>query len=165
MPNSSSSRPTNVIPSSNLRQPNAGSTSSQQSSALAARITAKRDELENLKQLRDLSAILAKQMGVLEEKLATLKDGTEAVACVLANWDHVLRAITMASGGFAIPALVEYPRYVSKLTGRLVAKIPRPTSVAGDGEPAIQELPITLVRIPAKAGNLNDHVQINGNEQ
>lgn len=36
-------------------------------------------------------------MGVLEEKLATLRDGTEAVACVLANWDNVLRAISMAS--------------------------------------------------------------------
>lgn len=54
-------------------------------------------ELENLKELRDLSGTLAKQMSVLEEKLATLKDGTEAVACVLANWEHVLRAINMAS--------------------------------------------------------------------
>ncbi len=36
-------------------------------------------------------------MGVLEEKLATLRDGTDAVACVLANWDNVLRAISMAS--------------------------------------------------------------------
>lgn len=36
-------------------------------------------------------------MALLEEKLAALSDGTEAVACVLANWDDVLRAISMAS--------------------------------------------------------------------
>lgn len=40
---------------------------------------------------------MATQMSMLEEKLATLRDGTEAVACVLANWDHVFRAINMAS--------------------------------------------------------------------
>lgn len=55
-------------------------------------------ELENLKQLRDLSAGLAGQMQQLEEKLATLSNGTEAVAAVLGNWHNVLRAIHMASG-------------------------------------------------------------------
>jgi DASH complex subunit DAD2 len=44
---------------------------------LAARIAAKRSELENLKQLKELSEALAAQMGALEEKLATLRDGTE----------------------------------------------------------------------------------------
>jgi DASH complex subunit DAD2 len=76
---------------------NAGN--STQSSALQARINEKRTELENLRQLRDLSAGLAGQMQQLEEKLATLSDGTEAVAVVMGNWSHVLRAITMASGG------------------------------------------------------------------
>jgi DASH complex subunit DAD2 len=88
-------RPTTVFPTT--RQPSSNSTTSQQASALASRIAAKRRELENLKQLRDLSGTLAGQMGVLEEKLTTLRDGTEAVACVLANWDNVLRAINMAS--------------------------------------------------------------------
>ena len=44
---------------------------------LAARINEKRAELENLKQLRDLSAGLATQMQTLEEKLLMLSDGTE----------------------------------------------------------------------------------------
>ncbi len=48
-----------------------------QSPILAARVAEKRQELENLKELRDLSAGLAGQMSVLEEKLATLSDGTE----------------------------------------------------------------------------------------
>lgn len=103
---------------SSLRQPSISSQNAQHSSALAARIAAKKSELENLRQLRDLSGSLAKQMGALEEKLATLRDGTEgthlfqvdgfgeggcllcspiAVACVLSNWDNVLRAISMAS--------------------------------------------------------------------
>lgn len=91
----------------------------QQSSVLAARIASKKAELDDLRELRDLSGVLAAQMQALEEKLSTLKDGTEgknsirchsyahsltciltrftAVACVLANWDNVLRAISMAS--------------------------------------------------------------------
>ena len=97
-------RPTTVFPNSttSARQPNSIGSNHQQSNALSARIAAKRSELENLKQLRDLSGALATQMGVLEEKLATLRDGTEAVACVLANWDHVLRAISMASSECAV---------------------------------------------------------------
>ena len=90
--------PNSTIASS-LRQPSLGSSNaqSQQSSVLQARIASKRQELENLKQLRDLSGALANQIGALEAKLVTLRDGTEAVACVLANWDNVLRAISMAS--------------------------------------------------------------------
>ncbi|EDN91594.1 hypothetical protein SS1G_00997 [Sclerotinia sclerotiorum 1980 UF-70] len=71
--------------------------SSSQSPILQARINEKRAELENLKQLRDLSAGLAGQMQMLEEKLSTLSDGTEAVATVLGNWHNVLQAISMAS--------------------------------------------------------------------
>ena len=61
-------RPTAVFPSgsstgSSLRQPSIGSQNVQQSSALAARIAAKRSELENLKQLKELSGALAAQMG------------------------------------------------------------------------------------------------------
>lgn len=78
-------RPPAVLPSgattgSSLRQPSVGSQNAQQSSALAARIAAKRSELENLKQLKELSGALATQMGALEEKLATLRDGTEGLA-------------------------------------------------------------------------------------
>lgn len=50
------------------------------SSILHARITEKKLELENLRQLRDLSAALAEQMQTLEEKLATLSDGTEGIS-------------------------------------------------------------------------------------
>ena len=46
---------------------------------LVARINEKRAELENLKQLRDLSAGLATQMQALQEKLSTLSDGTEGL--------------------------------------------------------------------------------------
>jgi DASH complex subunit DAD2 len=72
--------PSGATTSSSLRQPGVGSQNAQQSSALAARIAAKRSELENLKQLKELSGALAAQMGALEEKLATLRDGTEGWA-------------------------------------------------------------------------------------
>ncbi|KAJ5131707.1 DASH complex subunit DAD2 [Penicillium atrosanguineum] len=116
-----SSRPT-MLPGAGLRQP------SQPSSALAMRIAAKKAELENLRQLRDLSGTLAMQMQALESKIATLKDGTEAVACVLANWDNVLRAISLAS---------------NKASGL-------PDFTGPETEESPSRLPATLVRIPAE---------------
>ncbi|KAF8858899.1 hypothetical protein BDZ45DRAFT_673647 [Acephala macrosclerotiorum] len=121
---------------SHLRQASTSgnSTSNGQSPILLARINEKKAELENLKQLRDLSAGLAGQMQMLEEKLSTLSDGTEAVATVLGNWHNVLRAISMAS-----------------------MKIPKPKET-DDGESEKGEkksdtelpLPQTLVRIPTE---------------
>ncbi|PSK33550.1 hypothetical protein B9Z65_7437 [Elsinoe australis] len=110
---------------SHMRQPSMSASS--QSSALQQRIVEKKAELENLKQLRDLSAGLAGQMEQLEEKLSTLSNGTEAVAAVLSNWHNVLRAISLAS-----------------------AKIPKPKD---DADPEAAEepaLPQTLVRIPVQ---------------
>jgi DASH complex subunit DAD2 len=51
--------------------------SAGQSPMLMARIAEKKVELENLKQLRDLSGGLAAQMQALEERLSTLSNGTE----------------------------------------------------------------------------------------
>ncbi|KAE8445656.1 hypothetical protein EG329_012953 [Mollisiaceae sp. DMI_Dod_QoI] len=127
-----SSRP---LPS-HLRQASTSGTSSAngQSPILLARINEKKAELENLKQLRDLSAGLAGQMQMLEEKLSTLSDGTEAVATVLGNWHNVLRAISMAS-----------------------MKIPKPketedgeTKEVGTKSETEMPLPQTLVRIPTE---------------
>lgn len=67
---------------------------------LQARIAAKRAELDNLRQLRDLSGNLASQLAGLEAKLSTLRDGAQSVALVLANWQNVLRAINMAASTF-----------------------------------------------------------------
>ena len=91
--------PSHIRPSSGLAlSGNASTSSNTQSSLLASRIAEKKTELANLRQLRDLSAGLAGQMQQLEERLATLGTGTEAVAAVLGNWNQVLRAISMASG-------------------------------------------------------------------
>jgi len=87
--------PSHIRPSSGLASHNPSA--STQSSILQARINEKKVELDNLRQLRDLSAGLAGQMQQLEEKLSTLSNGTEAVAAVLGNWNNVLRAIHMAS--------------------------------------------------------------------
>ncbi|RYP06481.1 hypothetical protein DL764_003132 [Monosporascus ibericus] len=76
---------------------NINAQSSGQSAALMARVNEKKAELENLKDLRDLSAAVADQMEALEQKLATLSDGTEAIAAVVGNWHNVLQAINMAS--------------------------------------------------------------------
>ncbi|SLM34090.1 dash complex subunit dad2 [Lasallia pustulata] len=120
--------------SSNLRHPSLGGNTGQ-SPILVARINEKRAELENLKQLRDLSAGLAEQMQTLEEKLATLADGTEAVATVLSNWHNVLRAINMASLHIPKPK-------ASNGTAMEEGDMQQP-------EPDVP-LPQTLVRIPTQ---------------
>ncbi|EIT79068.1 DASH complex subunit Dad2-domain-containing protein [Aspergillus flavus] len=134
------SRPTSMLPSvsstgSSFRQPSTHHAAPQQQlSALAARIASKKAELDNLKQLREMSGALAMQMQVLEEKIGTLKDGTEAVACVLANWDNVLRSISMASTE--------------------AVNVQRPTvqnpNTLSEGDKSVDTpMPATLVRIPA----------------
>ncbi|KAF2085992.1 DASH complex subunit Dad2 [Saccharata proteae CBS 121410] len=101
------------------------------SPVLLARINEKRAELANLKELQALSAGLADQMQTLEDKLATLSDGTEAVAAVLSNWHNVLRAINMAS-----------------------TKIPKPKEETDEGAEEEVPLPQTLVRIPTQQAAL-----------
>ncbi|KAF8421945.1 DASH complex subunit Dad2-domain-containing protein [Tirmania nivea] len=129
----------------NLRTSSFGMFSSQQhhSPALAQRISEKKQELENLIQLRDLSAALAQQMEMLEEKLGTLADGTEAVAHILANWQNVLRAISMASTP------------LSRLQNPAADKDPftsqqEPPPETTEEQQAKIPMPITLVRIPTQ---------------
>ena len=75
-------RATSMFPGSSaapsFRQPS--SHNAQQSSALTARIASKKSELDSLKQLRDMSSALAAHMQALENKLGTLKDGTEGLS-------------------------------------------------------------------------------------
>lgn len=63
--------------SSHVRAQSTSAAGSAQSPALLARIEEKKAELQNLKELRDLSAAVASQMEALEQKLSTLSDGTE----------------------------------------------------------------------------------------
>ena len=74
--------------SSTLRHASLGGlqTSSGQSPVLLARISEKKQELENLKQLRDLSGGLTAQMQALEEKLSTLSNGTEGTYPIDVIW-------------------------------------------------------------------------------
>lgn len=63
-----------------MRAPSNSTSSAAQSPALVARIEEKKAELENLKELRDLSAAVATQMEALEHNLSILSDGTEGKA-------------------------------------------------------------------------------------
>ncbi|GFF75828.1 hypothetical protein IFM61392_09243 [Aspergillus lentulus] len=137
----SSSHPTSAVlastsTSSSIRQQsNHNAISHQQSLALSSRIVSKKAELENLMRLRDLSGVMAMQMQVLETKIGTLKDGTEAVACVLANWDNVIRAISMASTKAAVS----------------ISTKDQTSNVETDHNLMVERrLPATLVRIPVE---------------
>lgn len=151
------------------------STSNTQSqNHLLSRIASKRAELENLRQLRDLSAELAAQLAALEDKLSTLRDGAQSVALVLANWDNVLRAIGMAAGMYMYfcdcvlraallcRSLIGVWGFASDCDDLVKVPVPTPTDqddeVEEDGgsgtkekTPATgQELPVPLVRIPVQ---------------
>ncbi|KAI8692700.1 hypothetical protein LRP88_07636 [Fusarium phalaenopsidis] len=116
--------------SGHMRNPNASATSSAgQSPALLQRIEEKKAELENLRELRDLSAAVATQMEALEQKLSTLSDGTEAIAAVVGNWHNVLRAINMASSKLAKTAV---------------------NAPSEESQDETGPLPQTLVRIPTE---------------
>ena len=85
-------------------------------------------------------------MQQLEAKLATLSTGTEAVAEVLGNWSHVLRAIWMASGMLWWRCLGRGLVVLTLICG--VAKIPKAKDAEGEEDAA--SLPQTLVRIPIR---------------
>ena len=70
-------------PPSSLRQPSMSGSGSQQSAALLARVNEKKIELNNLIELSELSAQLANQMQMLEDKLSTLSNGTEGLCFAL----------------------------------------------------------------------------------
>ena len=116
----STHRPSSLYASQSQSQ----STTNSTTTALQSRITQKRLELDNLRQLRDLSSQLDTQMSTLEEKLSTLRDGTEAVSEVLKNWTNVLSVLGMV--GKELPKIV----------------------ASGDEDKAV--LPGTLVRVPVE---------------
>ncbi|KAL2434817.1 hypothetical protein ABEF95_008060 [Exophiala dermatitidis] len=126
--------------SSGVRQPSHSHSHSHSQSLLQTRIAAKRAELENLQALRDLSANLATQLSTLEEKLGTLRDGSQSVALVLANWENVLRAINMAAMKVPKPADVDE----SETQDADAEGESRVTSGSA------QDLPVPLVRIPVQ---------------
>ncbi|KAH8178224.1 DASH complex subunit dad2 domain-containing protein [Sarocladium implicatum] len=118
--------------SSHVRAQSTSASGGAQSPALLARIEEKKAELENLRELRDLSAAVASQMEALEHKLSTLSDGTEAIATVIGNWHNVLRAINMASTKLANPAA------------------PQTENEPDVKDDEVPDLPQTLVRIPTE---------------
>ena len=70
-------------PSSSLRQPSISGPGGPQPPALLARVKEKKVELNSLIELRDLSAQLANQMQLLEDKLSTLSNGTEGMCSMM----------------------------------------------------------------------------------
>lgn len=69
----------------------------QPKSTLTLKIEEKKQEYQNLLQLKELSAKLVMQMEQLEKKMETLVNGTEVVASVLENWQNVFRIINISS--------------------------------------------------------------------
>lgn len=95
---------------SHIRQPSTSGNSNAassggQSAALQARVNEKKGELENLKELRDLSAAVATQMEALEQKLSTLSDGTEGALPRIVPRGVLLTTDQQHRGGQPLPQL------------------------------------------------------------
>lgn len=135
---------------------------------LLARINEKKTELENLKQLRDLSAGLAAQMQTLEDKLSTLSDGTQgqskladklfgdvALSMTIQPW-LLFSPTGIPSSRRSIWPQVRYNiRDLAQayLMCDPIVKIPKPKiSEGGEATEITPEntLPQTLVRIPVE---------------
>lgn len=67
--------------------------------SLQEKITAKRQELLDLQELRKFTAVLASQLEQIEGKLDTMVDGAESVALILSNWQNVVNSVSLASLG------------------------------------------------------------------
>ncbi|KAI9664812.1 MAG: hypothetical protein M1821_006260 [Bathelium mastoideum] len=119
---------------SHLRHPSTSGSQagSGQSPVLLARVNEKKVELENLRQLRDLSAGLASQMETLEQKLVTLTDGTEGEQSVHPS------LLFYQTGTTSFEPSIWHP------------KIPKPKTDIDEQDPKEKEVPLpqTLVRVP-----------------
>ncbi|ODQ81130.1 hypothetical protein BABINDRAFT_12389 [Babjeviella inositovora NRRL Y-12698] len=66
---------------------------------ITRRIEDKKDELAKLIQVKEYSEVLGNQLELLQEKLSTMADGTEALSLVLSNWDSIIQSVSLASMG------------------------------------------------------------------
>lgn len=140
--------------------------SSAQSPMLLARINEKKAELENLKQLRDLSAGLAAQMQTLQEKLSTLSNGTEGWLgtddkyrgfLLSTEYSRGCRSLQLAycasSNQHGLECVPNQDDEVTPIDLSSPVKIPKPKiNDGGEATEIIAEnpLPQTLVRIPVE---------------
>lgn len=69
------------------------------SNSLQSKIEEKREELENLQELKKFTGILVTQLELIEQKFETMADGAESVALVLSNWKSVMNSVSLASLG------------------------------------------------------------------
>ena len=65
------------------------------------KIAEKRQDLERLQEFKQLTEQLANQLDQIGDKLDTMKDGAASVALILANWQNVIKSISLASLGLA----------------------------------------------------------------
>lgn len=67
--------------------------------SLQEKISAKREELRDLQDLRKFTGLLVSQLEQIESKLDSMADGAESVALILSNWQNVVNSVSLASLG------------------------------------------------------------------
>ncbi|CAO1629332.1 unnamed protein product [Jaminaea pallidilutea] len=122
-----SSRPS-VHPSSL----SSSSASATNASSSTSRVAAKQAELDGLRQLRNYSAVLVKELEKMGEGLEGIRQGGESVSQVMSSWQTVFRGIQVAQNS--------------------VQQRTQASEANADGEDEEERLanlvPDTLVRIP-----------------
>ncbi|PWN99862.1 hypothetical protein FA09DRAFT_328637 [Tilletiopsis washingtonensis] len=112
----------------------------------AARLAAKQAELEGLRQLREQSARLARDVEALGDGIDQLVGGGDAVAAVLSSWQGVFRAIQLARASSTVAPLPE--------------GVPPPANELEEQEAESRRtVPETLVRIPVEGAQARPEEQ------
>lgn len=71
--------------------------STSNNSSIYQKIAEKRENLEKLREFKQLTSDLVNQLESIGNKLETMNEGTTSVALILSNWKSVIQSISLAS--------------------------------------------------------------------
>lgn len=71
--------------------------STSNNSSIYQKIAEKRENLEKLREFKQLTSDLVNQLESIGDKLETMNEGTTSVALILSNWKSVIQSISLAS--------------------------------------------------------------------
>lgn len=74
------------------------------------KIEQKKNDLKKLKELKDLTEILVKDLDGMTKKFEIMKIGAESVSLILTNWKSVINSVSLASLGLSKYTLEDYEK-------------------------------------------------------
>ncbi|KAK6204376.1 DASH complex subunit Dad2-domain-containing protein [Scheffersomyces amazonensis] len=104
------------------------------SNVLQQKIAEKKDDLEKLQEFRSLTSELATYLEGIGDRLDQMKEGTESAALILANWQNVVKAISLASLGLLKYSDKDYETKTPLPEALVRIKLDKDEEQEGDGD-------------------------------